>query len=54
MKLALFLLFLFSFNYISAQEKSMSDEKIVKSEEEWKEILSPEEFRILRKKGTGK
>ncbi|NIQ37000.1 MAG: peptide-methionine (R)-S-oxide reductase MsrB [Proteobacteria bacterium] len=27
-------------------------ERIVKSEEEWKALLTPEEFRILRKKGT--
>ena len=27
-------------------------EKIVKSEEQWKEILTPEEFRVMRKKGT--
>jgi peptide-methionine (R)-S-oxide reductase len=31
----------------------MSEKKIVKkSEEEWKKILSPEEFNVLRKKGT--
>jgi len=27
-------------------------DKIEKSEEEWRKILAPEEFRILRKKGT--
>ncbi len=27
-------------------------EKVKKSEEEWKKILSPEEFTVLRKKGT--
>lgn len=27
-------------------------EKIIKSEEEWKKILSPEVYNILRKKGT--
>jgi peptide-methionine (R)-S-oxide reductase len=27
-------------------------EKIKKSEEEWKEILSPEQYQVLRKKGT--
>jgi peptide-methionine (R)-S-oxide reductase len=27
-------------------------EKIVKSEEEWKELLTPKQYRILRKKGT--
>jgi peptide-methionine (R)-S-oxide reductase len=28
------------------------DEKIVKTEEEWKQLLEPEEFEILRNKGT--
>lgn len=28
------------------------DKKVVKSDEEWKKILTPEEFTILRKKGT--
>jgi peptide-methionine (R)-S-oxide reductase len=27
-------------------------DKVEKSEEEWKSILSPQEFRVLRKKGT--
>ena len=30
----------------------MMDEKIKKTEEEWKKILNPEEFLICRKKGT--
>lgn len=29
-----------------------SNKKIVKAEEEWKKELTPEQFRILRKKGT--
>ena len=32
----------------------MMDEKIKKTEEEWKKILNPEEFLICRKKGTEK
>lgn len=32
--------------------KKMSKEELPKSEEEWKAILSPEEYRILREKGT--
>lgn len=27
-------------------------EKIIKTEEEWKKILTPEQFRVLREKGT--
>lgn len=30
----------------------MAEEKIVKSDVEWKEQLSPEEFKVTRKKGT--
>jgi peptide-methionine (R)-S-oxide reductase len=30
----------------------MSDDKVVRSEVEWKRILSPEQFYVLRKKGT--
>jgi len=37
---------------VPAQEKSSMDEKIVKSEAEWKEILTPEQYYILRQKGT--
>ena len=37
---------------IPAQEKSSMDEKIVKTEAEWKEILTPEQYYILRQKGT--
>jgi peptide-methionine (R)-S-oxide reductase len=32
--------------------KGRKMEKIVKSEEEWKQVLSPEQFNVLRKKGT--
>lgn len=30
------------------------NEKVIKTEEEWKKILKPEQFRVLRKKGTEK
>lgn len=30
----------------------MSDEKVVKSEEEWKQQLTPEQYHILREHGT--
>ena len=32
----------------------MVSDKVTRSEEEWKEILSPEQFKILREKGTEK
>ena len=30
----------------------MSSKKVIKSEEEWRKILTPEEFEVMRKKGT--
>jgi peptide-methionine (R)-S-oxide reductase len=33
------------------EEASMAD-RVVKSEEEWRKILTPEQFHVLRKKGT--
>ena len=37
----------------SPRRTSMDDKKKVeKSEEEWKKILTPEQYRVLRKKGT--
>jgi peptide-methionine (R)-S-oxide reductase len=35
-----------------AQEKSSMDKKITKTESEWKEILTPKQYYILRQKGT--
>lgn len=54
-------IFLLSFSLIfftncEAQEKNSNDKKInykiVKSDEEWRKELSPEEYEVLRKKGT--
>lgn len=36
----------------SAEIKPMSQEKVIKSEQEWKKILTPEQYHILREKGT--
>ncbi len=33
-------------------ETSMAGDRVVKSEEEWREILTPEQYYILREKGT--
>ena len=37
---------------LPAQEKSAMDAQIVNTEAEWKEILTPEQYYILRQKGT--
>jgi peptide-methionine (R)-S-oxide reductase len=34
------------------QEKPKLTEKIFKTDEEWKKILTPEQYRVLREKGT--
>lgn len=37
----------------NARTKSLEDlEKVVRTDEEWQKILSPEQFRVARKKGT--
>lgn len=49
------LLTLGMFNIVSCNAQNKTNEpmeKVVKTEEEWKNILSPEQYRILRKKGT--
>lgn len=44
--------FLNSINYSSVMSKSENSNKLVRSDEEWKNRLSSEEYRILRKHGT--
>ena len=41
---------LISQNKSYSKDKIMSEKKIIKSDKEWKEILSEEEFHILRNK----
>jgi peptide-methionine (R)-S-oxide reductase len=52
--LALTGLFLFTASFCQTKNKNAEDKKyeVSKTESEWKAILSPEEFDILRKKGT--
>lgn len=38
--------------YSVAREEYVMKEKVRKTEQEWKEVLSPEQFQITRKKGT--
>jgi peptide-methionine (R)-S-oxide reductase len=44
--------FLNNITYTEAMSDSKDKEKVVRTEEEWKNRLSSEEYRILRKKGT--
>lgn len=50
-KIALFILIL-SIQSINAQDNKTMSKTIDKTEAEWKEILTPEQYRILREKGT--
>lgn len=38
------------FNHVTGKLEEV--ERVVKTDEEWKKLLTPEEFKILRKKGT--
>jgi peptide-methionine (R)-S-oxide reductase len=39
-------------NQTNVKSKSPMSNKVVKTDEEWKKVLSPEQFDVLRKKGT--
>jgi peptide-methionine (R)-S-oxide reductase len=48
-----------SINQLQAQSKPavkktepMEDKKVIRSEEEWKKILTPQQYQVLREKGT--
>jgi len=45
-------IFLNNLTYEEVMSEKSNTEKVERTEEEWKNILSSEEFRILRKKGT--
>ncbi len=53
-KFNLILIFILFGISTSAQQKETTgmNQKVIKSEEEWKQILSPQQFKILRLKGT--
>lgn len=44
--------FLNSITYESAMSDTTNNQKIEKTEEEWKEILTPAQYKVLRKAGT--
>lgn len=50
--LLLFLLFNLNFGFSQATNTKSMTKKTIKTEEEWKAILTPEQYRILRLKGT--
>ena len=39
-------------NYSQATTTKTMSKKVIKTNEEWKKVLTPEQFRILRQKGT--
>ncbi len=52
MKKILILTFLFINLSLIAQEQSKMNQKMTKTDTEWKEILSPQQYHVLREKGT--
>ena len=39
-------------NFAQVKERKIIEDKVKKSEKEWREILTPEQYRILRERGT--
>ncbi|MCA0932343.1 peptide-methionine (R)-S-oxide reductase MsrB [Lutimonas saemankumensis] len=52
MRTFIVLLLILSGTVLSAQEKKSMERKVNKTEEEWKEILTPQQYYVLREKGT--
>ena len=55
MKRTILILCLLSFISVksySQNKENIMTKKIIKTEEEWKKILTPEQYNILREKGT--
>lgn len=52
-KLLIIAVFVFSLNSFSQEsQKSTMSKKVKKTEQEWKEILTPQQYYVLREKGT--
>ncbi len=52
-RLTIILIIILTFNFsLKAQEKDKMNKKVTKSDKEWKTILTPKQYYILREKGT--
>jgi peptide-methionine (R)-S-oxide reductase len=52
MKTITILIMIASIQMLSGQETKTMDEKVIKSDTEWKQILTPQQYYVLREKGT--
>ena len=52
MKTLTLIIALLTLSLVTAQEKNTMEKKVNKTEEEWKQILSPQQYYVLREKGT--
>ncbi|WKK65053.1 peptide-methionine (R)-S-oxide reductase MsrB [Lutimonas zeaxanthinifaciens] len=52
MKTFIALLLILSGTTLMAQEKKSMERKVNKTEEEWKQVLTPQQYYVLREKGT--
>lgn len=52
MRILITIIFTFLTPYIMAQKSENKIKRIIKTEAEWKKVLTPQQFKILREKGT--